>query len=25
MNDVASKLSLDDMIAVAAYEGSLHP
>jgi cytochrome c553 len=25
MNDVASKLSLDDMIAVAAYEGSLKP
>jgi cytochrome c553 len=25
MNDVASKLSLDDMIAVAAYEGSLTP
>jgi cytochrome c553 len=25
MNDVASKLSLDDMIAVAAYEGSLNP
>lgn len=25
MNNVASKLSLDDMIAVAAYEGSLKP
>jgi cytochrome c553 len=25
MNDVASKLSLEDMIAVAAYEGSLTP
>jgi cytochrome c553 len=25
MNEVASKLSLEDMIAVAAYEGSLNP